>query len=157
MTAVTFDTDYHLTDQPKYRYVVAAIEAANIRLGIISQALELTIYNMDRYMFLESAKAAWTFGKFIYKLLRARLEKKSSDNQDIFAFLQKCRDPDTGKGLSDKELSTETATFVVAGKSSFYPVARSANNVADTEDNARVRYHCNYTRRCDTLPYPFAD
>jgi hypothetical protein len=60
MTAVTFGVDYHLTDQPKYRYIIGAIEGANVRLGIISQALELTLFNLDRYLFLESAKAAWT-------------------------------------------------------------------------------------------------
>ncbi|KAL9086199.1 MAG: hypothetical protein Q9165_007264 [Trypethelium subeluteriae] len=115
MTAVAFDADYHLTDEPKYRYVIAAIETANLRLGVIIQALEMTIFNIDRYIFLESAKAAWTFGKFLYKLLRTRLEKSCVGTKDIFAFLQQCRDPDTGKELSNTELSTETATFVVAG------------------------------------------
>lgn len=116
MTAVSFDTDYHLTDEPKYRYVVGAIEDANIRLGVISQALELTAFHMDRRIFMKSAIAAWTFGKFLYKLLRQRLEASNTGTKDIFSFLQQCRDPDTGKGLSDAELSTETATFVVAGK-----------------------------------------
>jgi len=116
MTAVSFESDYHLTDEPKYRFIISAVEAANLRLGVISQALELTTFNLDRTIFLQSAKAAWTCGKFIHKLLRQRLERDSSDSKDIFAFLQKCRDPDTGKGLSEIELSTETATFVVAGK-----------------------------------------
>ncbi|OCK77277.1 cytochrome P450 [Lepidopterella palustris CBS 459.81] len=150
MTAVTFDTDYHLTDQPKYRYVIGAIEAANIRLGIISQALELTIFNIDRTLFLESAKAAWTFGKFIYKLLRARLEKKSSDNQDIFAFLQKCRDPDTGKGLSDTELSTETATFVVAGSDTTATTLAAVTHYLTHSPSS-------YRRVCDEIRQNFPD
>ncbi|CCF37221.1 cytochrome P450 11A1 [Colletotrichum higginsianum] len=34
---------------------------------------------------------------------------------DIFSFLQRCKDPDTAEGLSPMEISTETATFIVAG------------------------------------------
>ncbi|KAK4200404.1 cytochrome P450 [Triangularia verruculosa] len=115
MTAVAFDADYDLTTSPKYRYIVTAIESANLRLGVISQALELTTLNLDRRLFLSSAIAAWTFGKFLYKLLRTRLEASNTGTKDIFSFLQQCRDPDTGEPLSDTELSTETATFVVAG------------------------------------------
>ncbi|GJC94724.1 cytochrome P450 family 11A1 [Colletotrichum higginsianum] len=49
-------------------------------------------------------------------MLQKRLQQElSSDSMDIFSFLQRCKDPDTAEGLSPMEISTETATFIVAG------------------------------------------
>jgi hypothetical protein len=44
-----------------------------------------------------------------------RLGATKPASKDIFSFLQDCKDPETGKDLTIAELSTETATFVVAG------------------------------------------
>ena len=131
MTATAFGTDFDTIDEPKYRYVIKAIEEANVRLGVISQALELTTFNLDRRLFLSSAIAAWKFGKFLSRLLRQRLEAENTGSKDLFSFLQKCQDPETGKGLTDSELSTETATFVVAGK--FLPSLQNPANSSQTK------------------------
>jgi cytochrome P450 len=116
MTALAFDCDLRTMEDPEYRYVIEAIEEANIRLGVISQAMELTFHHLDRRIFLKSAISGYKFVKFLRRLLRQRLERENIGSKDIFSFLQQCKDPETGEGLTHTELSTETATFVVAGK-----------------------------------------
>ncbi|KAI0551333.1 cytochrome P450 [Xylaria curta] len=114
MTSVAFNADYRTMEEPKFRYVMEAIAAANIRLGVIMQLPELTTFRLDRSIFRESTAAGARFVKFLRILLSKRLERHS-ESKDIFSFLQQCKDPDTGEGLSTIELSTETATFIVAG------------------------------------------
>ncbi|ORY69073.1 putative cytochrome P450 [Pseudomassariella vexata] len=115
MTALSFDADYRTMEEPQFRYVVPAIEESNIRLSVLWQASELTFGHLDRKLLPRSARAARTFVKFLRMLLTSRLEQDKTGNRDIFSFLQQCKDPDTNKGLSLKELGTEIATFVVAG------------------------------------------
>jgi hypothetical protein len=98
MTALAFDSDLRTIEDPEHRYVIDAIEDANIRLGVISQAMELTYKHLDRRLFLKSAISGYKFVKFLRRLLRQRLEKGDTGSKDIFSFLQKCKDPDTGKG-----------------------------------------------------------
>ncbi|KAI8944009.1 cytochrome P450 [Xylaria longipes] len=114
MTSVAFNADYRTIEEPKFRYVMEAIATANIRLGVIMQLPELTFGRLDRSLFRESTAAGARFVKFLRILLGKRLERET-ESKDIFSFLQQCKDPDTGKGLSTMELSTETATFIVAG------------------------------------------
>lgn len=117
MTAVSFDMDYDTIQEPRFRYVVEAIEKSNVRLGTLIQASELSFHGFDKLLFPESAKAAARFVKFLRRLLHERLQREtSSDGNDIFSFLQRCKDPDTGNGLSTREISSETATFIVAGE-----------------------------------------
>ncbi|KUI71279.1 Versicolorin B desaturase [Cytospora mali] len=115
MTAVTFDMDYDTIQEPRFRYVVEAIEASNIRLGVLIQASGLSFRGLDKLLFPDSAKAAARFVKFLRRLLHERLQREKTDGRDIFSFLQRCKDPDTGNGLSPRDISSETATFIVAG------------------------------------------
>lgn len=118
MTALAFGCDLRTIEDEEHRYVIEAIEDANIRLGVISQAMELTFRHLDRWIFLKSAISGYKFVKFLRKVLRQRLEKEDTGSKDLFSFLQQCKDPETGKALTHTELSTETATFVVAGNCS---------------------------------------
>lgn len=123
MTAVSFGAEYRTMEEPQFRYVVEAIEQSNVRLGVLMQASELTIGGLDRKLFSNAAKAGARFVKFLRKLLQKRLQQQPADPvKDIFSFLQKCKDPDTGEGLSPMEISTETATFIVAGKIFLVPL-----------------------------------
>lgn len=120
MTAVTFDTDYDTINNPQYRYALAALEASNVRLSVLLQEPKFVMFNLDRWLFPRSIVGRDQFVRFIRMLLKQRLQARAEGatrGADIFSFLEKCKDPDTGKELSTIELSTETALFVVAGKS----------------------------------------
>ncbi|KAF5011792.1 hypothetical protein F66182_15318, partial [Fusarium sp. NRRL 66182] len=117
MTAVSFDTDYDTINNPQYRYALAALEDSNVRLSVLLQEPKFVMFNLDRWLFPSSIVGRDRFVKFIRMLLKQRLHAKarvSTIGADIFSFLEKCKDPDTGKELTAMELSTETALFVVA-------------------------------------------
>ncbi|EED13059.1 cytochrome P450, putative [Talaromyces stipitatus ATCC 10500] len=118
MTAVSFDIDYNTINNPQYRYALAALEDSNIRLSVLLQEPKFVMFNLDQWLFPSSIVGRNRFVKFIRMLLKQRLRARAEGaitGTDIFSFLEKCKDPDTGKELTPMELSTETALFVVAG------------------------------------------
>lgn len=127
MTALTFDIDYRTMEETKYRYVMHAIEKSNVRLAALWQMPELTFGGIDRKLLPRSDKAAKKFVEFLRSLMKIRLGEEKGGNKDIFSFLQQCKDPDTDQRLSLKELSAETATFVVAGKLTSRSKVRNAD------------------------------
>lgn len=116
MMAVSFGAQYHTIEKPQFRYVMNTIEQSNVRLGALMQAMELTFAGVDKILLADGANAGLRFVKFVGKVLKNRLQQDSGViTNDIFSFLLKCKDPNTGDGLSPMEISTETATFIVAG------------------------------------------
>ncbi|KYK57384.1 cytochrome P450 [Drechmeria coniospora] len=115
MTSVSFDSEFDTMGSPEYRYAMQAIEDSNVRLGVLIQAPELNFAKMDRKLFPKALVGRYKFVKFIRMVLAKRLGATKTASRDIFSFLQQCKDPTTGKELSTAELSTETATFIVAG------------------------------------------
>ncbi|PWY70903.1 cytochrome P450 [Aspergillus heteromorphus CBS 117.55] len=121
MTSVSFGIDFDAMRDPKYRYVMDAIDESNVRQGVLFQAEGLSTAKLDRRLFPASIVAASQFSRFIRRLLATRLQTTPSTTttttttNDIFSFLQQCQDPKTGESLTLTELSTETATFIVAG------------------------------------------
>lgn len=95
--------------------MIEAIAASNIRLSVLLQAQELATANLDGRLFPSSISGRSHFVHFIRGLLGTRL-RAPGKGADLFAFLQQCKDPVTGEGLGVKELSTETATFIIAGR-----------------------------------------
>ena len=119
MTSVSFGAEYRTMEEPRFRYVTDAIEKSNVRLGVLMQASELAFGGLDRKMFPSAAQAGAQFIKFLRQLLQKRLQQAPTESEiDIFSFLQQCKDPETGEGLSTMQISTETATIIVAGKAS---------------------------------------
>ncbi|KAI6782247.1 Isotrichodermin C-15 hydroxylase [Emericellopsis cladophorae] len=115
MTSVSFDIDFDTIANPEYRYAMEAIEHSNVRLGVLLQEPALSLGDLDRKLFPQAILGRRRFVQFIRMLMSKRLGGRKSASKDIFAFLQDCKDPLTGKELTTAELSTETATFIVAG------------------------------------------
>lgn len=116
MTDVVFSGGgYDATEKPDNRNVIHAIEESNIRMGVLIQAPEIRRWKLDKIMFPKSIVARNVFVKFVTRLLTDRLKMKES-SKDVFSFLQRAKDPETGKGLGLAELGAESTTLVVAGK-----------------------------------------
>lgn len=113
MTDVIFSAKYNTISEEKFRYAIQSIEQSNVRLGVLVQAPELSIKAIQKTLFPQAIFARGRLVRFIQKLLAIRLQAK--DQKDIFSYIQGAKDPDTGKGLDTMELSTETATMIVAG------------------------------------------
>ncbi|KAH8768416.1 cytochrome P450 [Diaporthe sp. PMI_573] len=115
MTDVIFSAQYNTIGSDKFRYAIRAIEKSNVRLSVLVQAPELSIRAIQKTLFPDAIIARNRFVKFIRKLLGIRLMDTEVERKDIFSYIEKAKDPDTGKGLDQLELSAETATMIVAG------------------------------------------
>jgi hypothetical protein len=116
MTDVLFSTQYNTIGNDKFRYAIRAIEKSNVRLGVLAQAPELSTRAIRATLFPDAIRARDRFVKFIRKLLGIRLMATDVEKKDVFSYIEKAKDPDTGKGLDQLELTAETATMIVAGK-----------------------------------------
>ena len=117
MTSVSFNSDYNTIDDPKYRFAIHGLEESNVRMGVLIQEPGFSIGNIDQWLFKDSIIGRNQFVGFLRKLLKARLKATGvAHGEDIFSFLQQCKDPETGDQLAPMDLSTETALLVVAGK-----------------------------------------
>lgn len=116
MTDVTFSALFNTIGSEEYRYAMRAVEDSNIRLSVLVQAPEVAFRRLDKRIFPDAIVARNKFVKFIKKILNDRLKAFEPESKDIFSFLLQAKDPVTGNGLIMGELSTETATLIVAGK-----------------------------------------
>ncbi|KAI0200273.1 cytochrome P450 [Astrocystis sublimbata] len=148
MTAVAFGADYNTIEEPKFRYVMEAVAETNLRLCVLFQETGLAFARLDRRLFSRSVFASHRFVKFLRRLLGTRLNQEAS-HKDLFSFLQKCTDPDTGESLNARELSTETATFLVAGTDT------TATTMSATAHYLSGSPHC-YKRAVEEIRSTFA-
>ncbi|KAI0873979.1 cytochrome P450 [Hypoxylon argillaceum] len=115
MSEVIFGMKYNALKEPKYRYVPQVIQDSNIRVSTLVQAYGLTTGRLDKYLFPASIRARNSFLGFLGRLLKSRVTASSTDNGNVFSFLETAKDPDGGETLSTSEIRAECATLVVAG------------------------------------------
>ncbi|KAH7053434.1 cytochrome P450 [Macrophomina phaseolina] len=103
-----FYLDYNALTDPAHRKVTDGIEKFNVCIGVLTQAAELGICRMDRKLFPESIAAEKWFGQ--------RVKMKATEGPpNVFSFLLKTKDPETGSSLSPDEIGAESTTLLVAG------------------------------------------
>ena len=125
MGSVIFSGKYDTLGKPDDRWVIGAIEQSNVRVSVLFQAPLVSIGKLDRYLFPAAIAARNRFIPFVTRILRERLQRKEQleksgrepEFADIFSFLAKATDPETGKGFGLAELGAETTTLIVAGES----------------------------------------
>ncbi|TLD11452.1 hypothetical protein PspLS_11924 [Pyricularia sp. CBS 133598] len=124
MADVIFDAQYNLLEEPRFRYIVDAIEKSNTRMAGLVQAPYFARLKVDKYFFRTAIFARNRFLKFLGRMLSIRLERlsqgedcKSGDNEngDLFSNLAAATDPETGSKFTADELAAESATLVFAG------------------------------------------
>ncbi|OGE55733.1 hypothetical protein PENARI_c004G05578 [Penicillium arizonense] len=115
MSNVIFGVPWSTQRDPKYRFVPDVIEKSNVRVGALSQAPELAILRLDKFLFPEAIKARDKFIHFVEEMLRQGIQCATKSGKGAFATLSKAIDPETGLPLRMKELAGESATLIVAG------------------------------------------
>ncbi|KAI8260620.1 hypothetical protein K4K53_001693 [Colletotrichum sp. SAR 10_77] len=125
MSEVIFGMKYNALREPKYRFVMPALEASNVRISALVQASSLALGRIDKYLFADSIKSRNKFLGFLGSLLKSRAKASFSDNGNVFSYLETAKDPDGESTLSKSEIRAESATLVVAAQ--FTANAPSAN------------------------------
>jgi cytochrome P450 len=64
---------------------------------------------------LRARRALRTLDEIVYEIIAARRLKPNAEANDLLSTLLATRDPETGEGLSDRELRDQIITFVGAG------------------------------------------
>ncbi|KAJ0347408.1 hypothetical protein KNSL1_006460 [Colletotrichum chrysophilum] len=132
MSEVIFGMKYNALREPKYRFVMSALEASNVRISALVQASSLALGRIDKYLFADSIKSRNKFLGFLGSLLKSRAKASFSDNGNVFSYLETAKDPDGESTLSKSEIRAESATLVVA---------------EDIRIGAKLS-SCNYLRAC---------
>jgi cytochrome P450 len=118
MADIIFSGSHDTLGKPDDRWVIRAIGESNVRVSVLFQAPEMSTWRMDKRLFPMAITARNKFIKFVPKILNERLGlSESSDRKDIFSFLAKAKDPETGNGFGLAELGAESTTLIVAGES----------------------------------------
>jgi cytochrome P450 len=117
MTDVVFGCDYNLLETPDTRYVLKAIEESNVRVGTLLYAPWLYLGRLDKWLLFRRAISGRNkLLKFIGELVRRRQSASEPPRQiDVFSYLGKARDTDSGTGLDERDIIAESITLVIAG------------------------------------------
>jgi hypothetical protein len=117
MTQIVFGKNYETLTKPTYRNIITALEDSHLRVGVLAWAPVLGTLKIDRLLLTSSLLGAKKFLTFMYQVFRERLQAGMDIDGDIFSFLMRFQNPESGKGLSRRELSAEAPLLIVAGKS----------------------------------------
>lgn len=82
----------------------------------------LAALQLDKIIFRDLVKANARYEAFSKKQADERIAKGDKiDTKDVFYFLQKGKDPETGEGFTLHELVAEASLLILGGKSSPHP------------------------------------
>ncbi len=111
---IIFGQDWNSIQKPENRSIVTSIQNSNLRAGVLSNAVELKFWRLDKKMFPAAIVARNHFIKFIKATVYRKMMEKEQ-KQDIFSTLVHSKDETTGTVLSQEELAAETANLISAG------------------------------------------
>ncbi|KAH6714875.1 cytochrome P450, partial [Leptodontidium sp. MPI-SDFR-AT-0119] len=152
MASVVFSGEYNMLGNADNRYVLDSIVASNVRMGVLLQAPEMASWKIHKRLFPAAIAARDKFIPFISRMVgdRLKLEKSSPDkiHNDVFSFLAKAKDPETGEGLTLSELGAESTTLIVAGSDTtsttiagtFYYFTRYPSFYKQARDEVRAAF-----------------
>lgn len=123
MAKAVFSANYDMLGTGEDRAVLDAILASNVRMGTLYQYPALGSWKLHKHFFPAAISARSKFIAFVSRMVgdRLALAKASACGgpasvvKDVFGFLAKAKDPETGLGLSPNELAAESTTLIVAG------------------------------------------
>lgn len=151
MARAVFNAQYDMLGTGKHRPVLDAILASNVRMGTLYQYPALAGWKLHKRFFPTAIAARSTFVSFVSRMVGDRLSlAKCADAplRDVFGFLAKAKDPETGQGLTANELGAESTTLIVAGSdttstsiaATLFYLAKHASHRARARDEVRAAF-----------------
>jgi cytochrome P450 len=115
-TRIVFSQDYDLTTKEDHRDIVEALIDSHLRVGVISWCSAIGKWKIDRLLFTKSLLQAKKSLIFLYSVYRNRMKSEKFHQPDLFSYLLNFVDPETGEGLTKRELRAEVPLLLVAGE-----------------------------------------
>lgn len=123
MSYLVYGTSYDLLTKSEDHWVIDGVLGQMRRISFLTMLPELENMRFDRLLFPDARRKAYQFSAKSRQIMEARRDKekhvKGEDQEikvDLFSKLLAAKDPETGEGLSDKQLWAESNLMIIAGK-----------------------------------------
>lgn len=117
--AIVFSQRFGLMESPDLRWVKEAVGIAARGKQAGGFVPRIILWGLDKYIWPRLTSARLKLRSFSAKQLHDRLARRSDDSlQDIFKAYAKATDPETGDGMGERELVSESNLLISAGKHS---------------------------------------
>ncbi len=130
MSNVIFGRDFALLEDSKYRPVVEALKASNVRMGVLLQTDAMRTLRMDKRLFPKAVEGRNIFVQFVKNLLADRFGGSEKGANDMISLLDEGKSD--GNKLKKSELLAEGVTLVVAGDLADKPCLTERHDCANT-------------------------
>ncbi|POR32440.1 Putative benzoate 4-monooxygenase cytochrome p450 [Tolypocladium paradoxum] len=130
MSQLVFGTSYHLLTSDENHWIIDGVLGQMRRISFLNQLPELEDMKFDRFLFPDARRKAFRFSQKSKDIMEARQRRHEAKTKavengvdadepkkiDIFSKLLSARDPETGEGLSQKQLWAESNLLIIAGE-----------------------------------------
>ncbi|KAG5758498.1 hypothetical protein H9Q72_013367 [Fusarium xylarioides] len=174
MSHLVFGTSYDLLTKSENHWVINGALGQMRRMSFLTSLPELEDMKLGLLLFLDAYRMAYRFAVKSREIMEARRSREKAmggqeTKADLFSKLLAARNPETGEGLSEKQLWSESNVMIIAGSDTsstaisatlFYlsrsplAYARVTNEVRSaittTEDISQgpKLFSCTYLRAC---------
>lgn len=116
MGDLCFSRSFDMLDSVENHYILEVLPAALQGLNTIGHMQGIAALQLDKILFRDLARANARYEAFSKKQAdECILKGNKLETKDVFYFLQRGTDPDTGKGFTLHELVSEASLLIIAG------------------------------------------
>ncbi|KAF4976729.1 hypothetical protein FZEAL_6644 [Fusarium zealandicum] len=123
MSHLVFGTSYDLLTNSENHWVIDGVLGQMRRISFLTMLPELEDMRFDRLLFPDARRKAFRFSIKSREIMEARKNRETKNGEgkteegkvDLFSKLLAAKDPETGEGLSDKQLWAESNLMIIAG------------------------------------------
>ncbi|MCJ1261249.1 hypothetical protein MMC22_001113 [Lobaria immixta] len=170
MGDLCFSQSFGMLDSVENHYMLEVLPAGVQGLNIIGHMQIIAALQLDKILFRDLARANARYEAFSKKQADERILKGDKlDTKDVFYFLQKGTDPETGEGFTLHELVSEASLLILGGtdttataiSSTLFYILHNSTVLAKLNDEVRTAFsqveeirgggklsECRYLRAC---------
>lgn len=124
MSYLVFGASYNLLTKAEDHSIIDGVLGQMRRVSFLTQLPELEEMRLHKWLFPDARRRALAFSQKSKQIMEERQEKKKlveageapiDGPRDLFSKLLAAKDPDTGEGLSQKQLWAESNLLIIAG------------------------------------------
>lgn len=117
MTDFCFGIQYDLLQKDDFRHIISDIESSNVRSGVLLYIPYLYLGRLDKKLFRTEIESRNRLIQFINRVLKERTSlAKDGSALDMYSYLTRAKDVQSGKVLNAAEIRSESTTLAIAGK-----------------------------------------
>lgn len=115
---LSFGRSFGLQTSTTYHWLPKGLSTSNWRINVYIQFPAIKYSGWEKLLLPVLLPKVRRFHKMVTDMVQARMEKKKDAKPDLFANISDYKDPETGTGLTQKELWSEATFLIPAGASS---------------------------------------